>query len=105
MTYPDPKDSRISINGFCADGLGKIGSQPTRQFATPTATRETLFGSPGRERIWQLNGQKGTQHSNYVYMPAPRAFRVNAHGAKYREVNDPGDGNLARELEVQQRGG
>jgi hypothetical protein len=40
--------------------MGKIGSQPIREFATPTATRATLFGSPGRERIWQLNGQKGT---------------------------------------------
>jgi hypothetical protein len=103
MTYPDPKYARISINGFCADGLGEIGLQPPPEFATHTATRATLFGSAGRERIWQLNGQKGMEHSNYVYMPAPRALRSNARGTKYREANDPGDRNLARESEVQQR--
>ena len=48
---------------------------------------------------------KGHEHSNFVYMPAPRAFRSNARGTKYREANDPGDRNLARESEVQQRGG
>jgi hypothetical protein len=85
--------------------LGEIGLQPPPEFATPTATRATLFGLPGRERIWQVNGQKGTERSNYVYMPAPRAFRANARGTKYREANDPGDRNLARESEIRQRGG
>jgi hypothetical protein len=31
-------------------------------------------------------------------------LRANARGTKYREANDPGDGNLARESEVWQRG-
>ncbi len=52
-----------------------------------------------------MNGQKGTEHSNYVYMPAPRAFRASARGPKYREANDPGDRNPARVSEVQHRRG
>jgi hypothetical protein len=52
-----------------------------------------------------LNSQNGAEHSNYVYMPAPRAFRANAHGTKYRDANDPGDRNLTRESEAQHCGG
>ena len=48
---------------------------------------------------------KGHEHSNFVYMPAPRAFRANARGTEYCEANDPEDRNLARESEVRQRGG